>query len=57
MIERYAYALKMTHAQFATFKAFARDTIAQCTAHFTMMVNVLGTGCVERRAYIDGGNL
>jgi hypothetical protein len=56
VIERYGYAIKMTHAQFATFKAFARDTIAQCTAHFTMMVNVLGTGCVERRAYIEGGN-
>ena len=56
VIERYAYALKMTHAQFATFKAFARDTLGQCTAHFSMMVNVLGGACVDRRVYIDGGN-
>ena len=56
VIERYAYAIKMTHAQFNTFKTFARDTLGQCTAHFSMMVNVLGGACVDRRVYIDGGN-
>jgi len=56
IIERYGYALKMTHTQFNTFKTFANTTLGQCTAHFTMEVNVLGTGCVDRRVYIDGGN-
>lgn len=40
--------IRMTTAQFLTFKEFVRDTLSHGTAEFTMPVNDL-TGCVNRR--------
>jgi len=47
-------SLRMTTAQFETFKAFVRDTLSHGAADFTMPVFDL-TGCTDRRVRLRNG--
>lgn len=46
--------IRMTTAQFLTFKAFARDTLSHGTADFDMPVSDL-TGCTVKRVKLRNG--
>lgn len=46
--------IRMTTAQFLTFKAFVRDTLSHGAAEFTMPVFDL-TGCTNRRVRLRNG--
>lgn len=46
--------IRMTTAQFLTFKAFVRDTLSHGAAEFTMPVFDL-TGCTDRRVRLRNG--
>ncbi|MDF2809500.1 MAG: hypothetical protein K0S56_531 [Microvirga sp.] len=46
--------LRLTTTQFATFKAFVRDTLSHGAADFTMPVWDL-TGCADRRVRLRNG--
>lgn len=54
IIKKFAYRMRFTHAQFATWKTFVEDTLAQGVAHFTMQVPVVGVTYEQRRVYIEG---
>jgi hypothetical protein len=55
IIEKVAYRIRMTSAQFDTFKAFARDTLGQGVSHFHMSVLTGGATYETRRVYLEGG--
>lgn len=55
-IQRLAYAIPMSEAEFATFDAFAWGTLGGGSAHFRMPVLVPGAGAyVSRRVYLEKG--
>lgn len=51
-----SYQLKLsTAAEMTAFDAFTRNTLGNGTSHFMMDVWLPGSGCVNKRCFIEGG--